>query len=126
MPVVDLLTAVVLLIGAGFSLIAAIGIARLPDIYTRMHSASKAGTLGSGLLLLGLALYAGEVGVWTRAVAAFVFLLLTAPVAAHLLARAAYAAGYKPAPETQVDALAEAMGTHERTTDSHPSGGLPS
>jgi multicomponent Na+:H+ antiporter subunit G len=85
-----------LLIGAIFSLLAAIGILRLPDLYTRMHAASKAGTMGSGLMLVAIAVVAFDGSVILRALVGVVFLLLTTPVSAHLLARAAYMAGYKP------------------------------
>ncbi|WP_334175269.1 monovalent cation/H(+) antiporter subunit G [Pseudoxanthobacter sp.] len=102
-------TGLMVLVGAVFALMAAIGILRFGDIYMRMHAASKAGTVGSGLALLAVALDAGELGVVTRAIAGAVFLLLTAPVSAHLLARAFYKAGYRPAPETKPDALADAV-----------------
>lgn len=85
---------VMLVIGAFFALVAAIGLLRLPDIYSRMHAASKAGTLGSGLMLLAIAVFGVELGAATRALAGIVFFLLTAPVAAHLLARACYETGY--------------------------------
>ncbi len=49
---------VLLLIGSVFSLLAAVGILRLPDLYTRMHAASKAGTMGSGLMLIAIAVNA--------------------------------------------------------------------
>lgn len=81
--------------GAAFSLVASIGINRFPDVYCRMHAASKAGTLGSGVILLALAVHADDTATVMRAIAGFVFLLLTAPVAAHLLAKASYEAGYK-------------------------------
>lgn len=105
--VIDIVVGLLLVIGACFSLIASIGLLRLKDVYMRMHAASKAGTLGSGLMLLALALYAGELDVVTRAVAGVVFFLLTAPVSAHLLAKAAYAAGYRPCAETELDELKE-------------------
>ncbi len=92
-----IVTAVLLLAGAFFALVAAIGIARLPDLYTRMHAASKAGTVGSGLLLLAAGLYSGELAVLARALAGFLFFILTAPVSAHLLARASHISGYFPA-----------------------------
>ncbi|MCR6673365.1 monovalent cation/H(+) antiporter subunit G [Devosia ginsengisoli] len=81
---------ILLLLGALFSLIAAIGVVRLPDLYTRMHAASKAGAVGGGLVLLAVALLCFDVGVGLRAIIGFVFLLLTTPVSAHLLARASY------------------------------------
>lgn len=92
---VNLTVSALMLVGAAFTLVASIGILRLPDLYTRMHAASKAGTLGSGVFLLGLALYAQDHATVSRALAAIVFFLLTAPISAHLLAKAAYAAGYR-------------------------------
>lgn len=80
----------VLVLGASFSLIAAIGVLRLPDLYTRMHAASKAGAVGGGLILLAVALMSFDTGIALRAIIGIVFLLLTTPVAAHLLARASY------------------------------------
>lgn len=97
----------VLVVGGIFALVACIGLVRFPDIYTRAHAASKAGTLGSGLMLLALALHSGQLDVASRAIAGVVFLLLTAPVAAHLLARAAYIVGIQPWSETRIDELAQ-------------------
>ena len=75
--------------GAVFSLLAAVGLLRFPDVYSRMHAASKAGTVGSGLILIGFAVQAPDFGSAARALAALLFLVTTAPVAAHILARAA-------------------------------------
>ncbi|WP_296015543.1 monovalent cation/H(+) antiporter subunit G [uncultured Agrobacterium sp.] len=86
---------VLLIVGALFSLTAAIGLNRLPDLYTRMHAASKAGTVGSGLLLLGVGLYSQDLAVFARAFAGFLFVILTAPISAHLLAKSAHQVGYK-------------------------------
>ncbi|KZS49867.1 monovalent cation/H(+) antiporter subunit G [Rhizobium anhuiense] len=88
------ITAALLIAGAFFALAAAIGLVRLPDLYMRMHSASKAGTVGSGLLLLAAGLHSQDLAILARAIAGFVFFLLTAPVSAHLLARAAHHSGY--------------------------------
>jgi multicomponent Na+:H+ antiporter subunit G len=88
------LTAILVLSGAAFALVAAIGLNRLPDVYSRMHAASKAGTVGSGLLLLAVGVHSGELSVLARALAGFFFFVLTAPVSAHLLAIAALKAGY--------------------------------
>ncbi|MBZ0161588.1 MAG: monovalent cation/H(+) antiporter subunit G [Notoacmeibacter sp.] len=93
--VLDYVVGLLLIVGSAFALIAAIGILRLPDVYTRMHAASKAGTLGSGLMLIALAFHAADQAIVTRALAGVVFFLLTAPISAHVLARAAYAVGYK-------------------------------
>ena len=91
----DVLVALLLIVGAFFALLAAVGLVRLPDLYTRMHAASKAGTVGSGLLLIALAIHDGGGGTASRAMAGVVFFLLTAPIGAHLLAKAAYAVGYE-------------------------------
>lgn len=93
--VAALLVAGLMVAGALFSLVAAIGLNRLPDLYTRMHAASKAGTVGSGLLLLAVGLHAADIATFGRALAGIIFFILTAPVSAHLLARAAHKVGYK-------------------------------
>lgn len=97
--------AVLIVAGALFALVAALGLIRLPDLYTRMHAASKAGTVGSGLLLIAAGIASGELSVFVRASAGFVFFLLTAPVAAHLLARAAHKTGLRLGPESVRDDL---------------------
>lgn len=106
------------LVGAFFTLVAAIGILRLGDVYMRMHAASKAGTLGSGVFLLSIAVYASELDIIARAIVGVVFFLLTAPVSAHLLARAAYATGDRPAIPPERDALASDGGPKEVRTGS--------
>jgi multicomponent Na+:H+ antiporter subunit G len=91
----DLLAAVLILIGSIFALTASIGLIRLPDLYTRMHAASKAGTLGSCVMLIALALHADDFAVTTRALGGVVFFLLTVPVSSHLLAKTAHASGLR-------------------------------
>ena len=80
-------------LGSLFGLLAAIGILRLPDLLTRMHAASKAGLVGAGLILAGVAIASGESAIVLRAILGILFLALTTPVSAHLLARAAIKAG---------------------------------
>jgi multicomponent Na+:H+ antiporter subunit G len=104
--IVHVVAVLMLVIGSLFALVAALGMLRFPDLYTRMHAASKAGTLGSGVLLLALAIDALQFGVATRAVAGVIFLVLTAPISAHLLARAAYFAGVRPGGDIALDELA--------------------
>jgi multicomponent Na+:H+ antiporter subunit G len=99
--------AALILVGTLFSVLAALGMLRLPDVYTRMHAASKAGAVGAGFILVAIALVSLDVAVALRAIVAVFFLLLTTPVSAHLLARASLRAGYDPAPETQCDDVAE-------------------
>jgi multicomponent Na+:H+ antiporter subunit G len=87
------LAAALVIVGSLFALTAAIGLLRLPDFYTRMHAAAKAGTLGSCVMLIALATYADDLAVATRALGGVMFFLLTAPVSAHLLAKAAHGSG---------------------------------
>jgi multicomponent Na+:H+ antiporter subunit G len=102
-----------LLIGAVFSLLASAGILRFPDLYTRLHAATKAGTVGAGFVLLAIAVSAFDLSVALRALAGLAFLVLTSPIAAHLLARAAYLAGEKPSNITVVNDL-ESEAPNER------------
>ncbi len=87
---IELLVAALMLGGSAFALVAAIGVWRLPDAMMRMHASSKAGTLGGSMLFLAVAFGLGDFGTAVRAVAGIAFLLLTAPVASHLIGRATY------------------------------------
>jgi multicomponent Na+:H+ antiporter subunit G len=91
-----IVAAFAIVIGAGFCLLATVGLVRFPDLYTRIHAASKAGVVGAGLILLGLAVVSLDFAVILRSIIAVLFLLLTVPISAHLLARSAYATGVKP------------------------------
>ena len=105
----DYLAGALIIVGALFALTASIGLFRLPDVYTRMHAASKAGTLGSCFMLIALAVHIGEFATTLRALSGVVFFLLTAPIAAHLLAKAAYSAGYRMWRGSVNDDLAETV-----------------
>lgn len=91
----DFIAAVLLIVGGLAMLLAGVGILRMPDLFMRMQSATKASTLGAGCSLLAVAVHFGELGVTTRALLIIAFLFLTAPVAAHVIARAAYATGVR-------------------------------
>lgn len=77
-------------IGSLFMLLAALGLVRLPDLFTRMQAAAKASTLGVVCVFLGTACYFGELGIGVLCGLIVFFFFLTAPVGAHMLARAAY------------------------------------
>ncbi len=106
---IDILAATLIIAGCLFCLLAAVGVIRLPDTLIRMHAATKAGTLGAGLILAGVAVFFAEAAPALRAFLVLVFLFLTAPVAAHLIGRAAYRTGIQLSPGTWVDHLAEDM-----------------
>ena len=98
-----------MIIGSLFCLVAAVGMLRLPDTLIRMHAATKAGTLGAGCILLAEAVVAAELGTTIKAIAVIVFLLLTAPVAAHLIGRAAYHRGIQLFENTCIDELGASL-----------------
>ena len=87
---VDTITALFLLAGANFSLLAAVGLVRMPDVFTRMQSSTKASTLGLGCLLVATALQLGDLASIIRASSIGAFVMLTLPVSSHVIARAAY------------------------------------
>lgn len=88
---VELLVSACLLIGSAFALVGAIGLYRLPDFFTRLHGPTKASTLGVGSIVLGSMIFfsAQDNGLSTHELLIVLFLFLTAPVSAHVLAKAA-------------------------------------
>jgi multicomponent Na+:H+ antiporter subunit G len=94
--VLDVVSWLLLLSGAGFVLIGGIGILRLPDLYTRMHAASLTDTLGTLLILGGIMVQSGLTLASVKLLAIAVFLLLTGPTATYALANAALLAGLLP------------------------------
>jgi len=97
--------AILIVVGALFSVLGALGVLRFPDVYTRMHAASKAGPLGAGMILVGAGLSTGDPLIILRTLAGFVFLLLVSPVSTHLLARAAVKSGVAPSSSTSINEL---------------------
>lgn len=85
-----LLPSLLLLGGTAFVLIASVGILRMPDLYMRMSATTKAATLGLGLIILAIVFHFGDLSVLIKGVAVTIFGLLTAPIGAHMIARAAY------------------------------------
>jgi multicomponent Na+:H+ antiporter subunit G len=105
--ILEILAGLLLLGGGVLSLISALGVLRLPDVLIRMHASSKAGTVGATMILLAVAVQYGSGEIVARAVAAIAFLLLTVPVASHMIGRAAYVTGVKLWPGMVVDELRE-------------------
>jgi multicomponent K+:H+ antiporter subunit G len=85
----EIITSVLLLIGAFFILVGALGLARLPDFFMRLHAPTKASTLGVGGVLLASMVYAFKDGLLIHELIITLFVFVTAPVGAHLLAQAA-------------------------------------
>lgn len=112
--IVETAVAALIVIGAVFTFIGSLGLARLPDFYTRLHGPTKATTLGVGALIFASILHfslANE-GINVHEVLITLFLFLTAPVSAHLLARAALVRGVET-----VTAGSDTQGEHRRPDD---------
>ena len=93
MSAADAVTAVLLLAGAGFCAVGALGMLRFPDLLTRLHAATKPQTIGLLLVLAGLAPQAGSVSSAAPLLLVAIFQLITAPVTAQTIAGSAYRAG---------------------------------
>lgn len=108
MSPLELLSSAMLLVGVSLALVGAVGLLRLPDVFSRMHAATKPATLGLLLITVGAALRMndGSDAVKLLLVAAFQF--ITAPVAAHMIGRAAYRSGAGALDELVLDELRDA------------------
>jgi multicomponent Na+:H+ antiporter subunit G len=94
--VLDVLSWILLLGGAIFLLVGAIGALRFPDFYTRLHAVSVCDTMGAGLVLVGLMLQSGLSLVTVKLLLMFYFMIFTGPTAVHALAQAAMQSKLKP------------------------------
>jgi multicomponent Na+:H+ antiporter subunit G len=92
----DILGLVLILTGLGFMALGSIGIVRLPDLYSRAHAAGKVDTVGIAIVLAGVAILEGFTLSGGKVLIVALFVMLTNPVAAHALARAALFQGHKP------------------------------
>ncbi|QBQ42334.1 monovalent cation/H(+) antiporter subunit G [Sphingobacterium psychroaquaticum] len=109
--------------GALSILFASIGILRMPDFYLRLSVTVKASTLGVGLLLICAAIMFPDVSVTTKAIAIIFFLIITAPIAAHMIGRAAYFTGTPLWKGTVVDELAGMYNKETHELENHPDEG---
>lgn len=121
--IINILVIISLLAGTFFILSSSIGIVRFPDVYTRLHTATKASTLGIAFILIAafLYLYAAHSIVSGKLLLAIVFILLTAPVSAHMIGRAAHANGVKPVLKNRGDAYQEAKDAYIKQQSSDKS-----
>ena len=96
--ILDILVIILLVVGTFFILSASIGVIRFPDVYTRLHASTKAATLGISGILIGafIFLYVEHGMVSGKLILGALFVLLTAPVSAHMIGRAAHSSGVKP------------------------------
>lgn len=99
----ELISAALIAVGAGFTLVAGIGLHRFDDVFARMHAAGKASTLGMLLILVGTALRLSEFGTVLKLGLVAVMAVITIPAGVHLIARAAFRAGTEIADATEFD-----------------------
>jgi multicomponent Na+:H+ antiporter subunit G len=106
---VEIVTALAMVAGTFFMVVTGIGLVRFPDVYTRMHAAGKAGTVGVGLLILAPTAFflPSEPFVSIRGLLAIFFQFLTTPGATYLLAHASYVRSYPLHRRTELDELKE-------------------
>ena len=116
--IVNIITALFILVGALLTLIASIGVLRLPDVYTRSHAASKSATLGIMFILIGACLYFFEKeGIFnSRLILAIAFIFLTSPVAGQLIIRSAY---NRNVPMTKMSIRDDLKAAKEKSTKSN-------
>ena len=110
----DIVTAIVWLAGSTFALLAALGVLRMPDVFTRMQASTKASTLGLACLLIGAAIQMGDFASFIRLASLGAFVLLTTPVSGHVIARASYFAGVPLWKDTLLDERQRDLGRGTR------------
>ena len=113
----DVATGMLWIVGSAFAFLAALGVLRMPDVFTRMQASTKASTLGLGCLLIGAALQLADLASIIRVVSIGAFILLTTPVSAHVIARASYRADIPLWDGTVLD---ERRGAKEDTPHANP------
>lgn len=109
----EIIIATLATLGTLFVLLAAVGVIRMPDTYLRISVTTKAATLGIGLILAAAAVYFSESSITSRVIAIILFILLTAPIGAHLIGRASYFIGVQLWKKSVVDDL---KGKYKKST----------
>ena len=120
MTVREVVTVALMVVGAVLSLLAALGVVRMPDVYSRMQSATKASTLGVGCTMLAVAVDFADLAITTRVVLIVAFVFLTAPISAHMIGRAAYYVGVPLWKGTTLDELRDHNGRQRNTSGDSP------
>ncbi|MBP2031302.1 multicomponent Na+:H+ antiporter subunit G [Methanohalophilus levihalophilus] len=100
---IDAISMFFFLIGLAFVFLGMIGLLRLPDVYNRLHATTKIGTVGALAVMIGIVLKVGLSAMGLKAITVGLFLLLTAPIAAHMIARAAHRHGVGLCEESIMD-----------------------
>ncbi|MGF1552893.1 MAG: monovalent cation/H(+) antiporter subunit G [Paracoccaceae bacterium] len=120
----EILGALLLVLGGVFCFAAGLGVVRFPDVFMRMHAATKAGTLGLIFLVGAMAFVTPALDIILKAVLVSVFMIVTAPVGSHLIGRAAYRTGSPLWSRTEIDEGARIFMRHERAPGATRAPGL--
>jgi len=99
----DVLAYILIVVGVLFDFFGCVGLVRFPDVYNRLQASTKCVTLGTIMLLVGVAVACGDTSTALKAVICAVFILITSPTGAHALARGSYASGVGLWEESVVD-----------------------
>ena len=121
----ELLTSALLLGGVALAVVAGIGLVRFPDVFSRMHASTKPATLGLLMVTVGAAIAMDQSSERSRLLLVAAFGFLTAPVAAHMIGRAAYGAGTGALTDLVVDELRDARDVHDDDGGTGASGPSP-
>ncbi|SHG74708.1 monovalent cation/H(+) antiporter subunit G [Marivita hallyeonensis] len=115
----EIIAGSLIILGGVFALIGALGLVRMPDVLIRMHASTKIGTLSTGLILAGCAVVFGTPDIIIRVVAIVLFILLTAPIGAHMMGRSVVSTGVPlwKNEETEKDNLDEMLIKDHPATD---------
>jgi multicomponent Na+:H+ antiporter subunit G len=92
---IEIIAYIFIVVGLMFDLFGCIGLVRLPDVYNRLQASTKCVTLGTCSILFGLFLFRGFTATGIKALLCIVFIMLTAPVSAHAIARGAHISGVR-------------------------------
>jgi len=103
----DIIGMIFICLGLAFDFFGCLGLVRLPDVYNRLQAATKCVTLGTCSILFGVFLIVGFTGAGIKAILCIIFIVLTAPVSAHALARGAHSSGVKLWEGSVIDKYAE-------------------
>ncbi|UCF00034.1 MAG: Na+/H+ antiporter subunit G [Planctomycetota bacterium] len=107
----DIIGYILITIGILFDIFGCIGLVRFPDVYNRLQASTKCVTLGTILLLIGVAVISGLGPTCAKAIICAVFIMITSPTAAHAIAKGAYASGVKLWEYSVVDKYSEKEGS---------------
>lgn len=110
----DIIGYILAAVGILFDIFGCIGLVRFPDVYNRLQASTKCVTLGTILLLVGVALISGWGPTSAKAIICAVFILITSPTAAHAIAKGAYASGVKLWENSVVDKYGEDIGRENK------------